>query len=483
MTSTKIDIYNPDLLIAGDWLPSSAGKRVAVMDPSNGTEIGSVPNCDPSDGAAAVNAASAALPGWAASAPRARADLLMSCYQLMMERLELLAELISLENGKALPEARREVAYAAEFFRWYAEEAVRLTGEISVAPGGRNRIIVQYQPIGVALLITPWNFPAAMATRKIAPALAAGCTTILKPATLTPLTAYAIAQIMQDAGTPAGVVNVVTTTETAKLVTSLLADRRIRKLSFTGSTAVGRLLLRQTADHVISCSMELGGNAPFIVFEDADLPAALDGVMIAKMRNGGQACTAANRIYVQESVRQQFAEQLADRMSSLVVGRASVLGTEIGPLVDQPSVDKVQALVADAVTRGAVVLTGGGRIDGDGYFFAPTVLDRVPVDARLTREEIFGPVAAVLGFTDEDEVVSAANDSEFGLAAYVFTRDLARGLRIAERLEAGMVGVNLGLVSDPAAPFGGVKESGLGREGGQHGLLEFTEIKYIAADW
>lgn len=471
------------LLIDGGWQDATGGRTLDVINPSDGTVITAISDADAEDGLAAVDAAAAAFPEWAATPPRRRAEILSRCFELMTERSEQLARLISLENGKALPDARGEVAYAAEFFRWYAEEAVRIIGDVSTSPSGANRILVQHQPIGVCVLITPWNFPAAMATRKLAPALAAGCTAVLKPATLTPLTSLAIAQLMVDAGVPAGVVNVITTTKSGDVMTPILADPRVRKLSFTGSTGVGRHLLRQAADNVLKCSMELGGNAPFLVFDDADLDKAIDGVMIAKMRNGGQACTAANRIYVQRGVQAEFASRLADRMAALTVGPGTDPSTEVGPLVDEASVLKVDALVRDALDQGARLLTGGQLPQGEGYYYPPTVVTNVPPHARMVSEEIFGPVASVIGFDTEDEVITAANDSEYGLAAYVFTEDLRRGLRVSERIESGMVALNRGLVSDPAAPFGGVKQSGLGREGAHQGLLDFTETKYIALDW
>ncbi|MET3932053.1 NAD-dependent succinate-semialdehyde dehydrogenase [Arthrobacter sp. OAP107] len=471
------------LLIAGNWQDAAGGGTVAVINPSDGTAITAIADADVEDGLAAVDAAAAAFPEWAATPPRRRAEILSRCFELMTERSEQLARLISLENGKALPDARGEVAYAAEFFRWYAEEAVRIIGDVSTSPSGANRILVQHQPIGVCVLITPWNFPAAMATRKLAPALAAGCTAVLKPATLTPLTSLAIAQLMVDAGVPAGAVNVITTSKTSDVMTPILADPRVRKLSFTGSTGVGRHLLRQAADNVLKCSMELGGNAPFVVFDDADLDKAIDGVMIAKMRNGGQACTAANRIYVQRGIQAEFASRLAARMAALTVGPGTDPTTEVGPLVDEASVLKVDALVRDALDQGARLLTGGQLPEGEGYYYPPTVVTNVPLHARMVSEEIFGPVASVIGFDTEDEVIAAANDSEYGLAAYVFTEDLRRGLRVSERIESGMVALNRGLVSDPAAPFGGMKQSGLGREGAHQGLLDFTETKYIALDW
>ena len=471
------------LLIAGQWRDAASGGTLDVVNPSDATTITAIADADVADGIAAVDAAAVALEGWAATAPRRRAEILSRCFELMTERSEELARLISLENGKALPDARGEVAYAAEFFRWYAEEAVRIIGDVSVSPSGANRILVQHQPIGVCVLITPWNFPAAMATRKLAPALAAGCTAVLKPATLTPLTSLAIAQLMVDAGVPAGVVNVVTTSKTSDVMTPILADPRVRKLSFTGSTGVGRHLLRQAADNVLKCSMELGGNAPFVVFEDADLDKAIDGVMVAKMRNGGQACTAANRIYVQRGIQAEFASRLAARMAALTVGPGTDPSTEVGPLVDEASVLKVDSLVRDALDQGARLLTGGQQPEGAGYYYPPTVVTNVPLHARMVSEEIFGPVASVIGFDTEEEAIAAANDSEYGLAAYVFTEDLRRGLRVSERIESGMVALNRGLVSDPAAPFGGVKQSGLGREGAHQGLLDFTETKYIAVDW
>jgi succinate-semialdehyde dehydrogenase/glutarate-semialdehyde dehydrogenase len=382
-----------------------------------------------------------------------------------------------------MPDARGEVAYAAEFFRWFAEEAVRINGDLSIAPSGANRMLVQYQPIGVSVLITPWNFPAAMATRKIAPALAAGCTVVLKPATETPLTAYAMAALMEEAGVPAGVVNVVTTSSSGKLISAMLHDPRVRKLSFTGSTEVGRILLREAADNVINCSMELGGNAPFIVFDDADLDKAVEGAMIAKMRNGGEACTAANRFYVQKGIAERFATAFAARMGGLKVGRGYDDDTQCGPLINKAAVERIDQLVKDAVSGGAKVLTGGTAGDGNGFYFPPTVITGVPANSEMVTTEIFGPVAPISVFSEIDEAVAAANATEYGLIAYVYTEDLKKGLAVSERLEAGMVGLNRGIVSDPAAPFGGVKQSGLGREGAHHGILEFCEAKYIATNW
>jgi succinate-semialdehyde dehydrogenase/glutarate-semialdehyde dehydrogenase len=472
-----------DRYIGGKWVPGSEGKRIDVLDPSTEKKIASVANATVDDAIKAVDAASAAAAGWAATAPRARGEILRKAFELMVARADWFAELISLENGKALADAKGEALYAAEFFRWYAEEAVRITGEIGTAPGGANKMIVMMQPVGIAVLVTPWNFPAAMATRKIGPALAAGCTCILKPATETPLTAYAMAALLAEAGVPAGVVNVLTTSTAGKVVGAMLSDPRVRKLSFTGSTEVGRVLIKQAADQVINCSMELGGNAPFIVFDDADLDAAVEGAMIAKMRNGGEACTAANRFYVQRGIADAFGKKLAERMSALQVGNGADPATKLGPLVNASTRDKVAELVTDATGRGAKVVTGGKVIDRAGYFYAPTVLTDIAPGSRVLTEEIFGPVAPIVVFDKEEEAIKHANDTEYGLVAYVFTKDLARGLRVSEKLESGMVGLNRGLVSDPAAPFGGVKQSGLGREGSHHGLAEYLETKYISTSW
>ncbi|TIO06152.1 NAD-dependent succinate-semialdehyde dehydrogenase [Mesorhizobium sp.] len=469
------------LYIGGRWQPSSEGRMIEVVDPSTEAVIASVPDATLADAASAVDAAAKAAAGWRETSPRKRSEILRRCFELMTERAEILAALISLENGKALRDARSEVAYAAEFFRWNAEEAVRISGEFGLAPSGANRIIVDYQPIGICVLITPWNFPAAMATRKIAPALAAGCTVILKPASETPLTAYALAALYEEAGVPPGVVNVLTTSTPGPVTAAMLADQRVRKLSFTGSTGVGRMLLAEAAKHVISCSMELGGNAPFIVFDDADLEASLDGAMVAKMRNAGEACTAANRLYVQAGIHDAFADGLRKRMAALHVGPGTHSETECGPMITRKAVDKMNRLVEDAVARGAKALCGGAIAEGKGYFYPPTVLRDVSPDAVMAHEEIFGPVAPIMRFDSEAEVISKANDTEYGLAAYIYTRDLARGMRVASKIEAGMIALNRGLMSDPAAPFGGVKQSGLGREGGQkHGVAEFMEAKYIA---
>jgi len=471
------------LLVGGLWVDSSDGMTFEVEDPATGEVIAVVADGSVEDGLAAVSAAYEALPGWSATPPRQRGEVLRRMFDLMTERTEELARLIVRENGKALPDARGEVTYAAEFFRWFAEEAVRGGGDLHTAPSGANRILVLRQPIGVSVLVTPWNFPAAMATRKIGPALAAGCTVVLKPASDTPLTALALGALLSDAGVPAGVVNVLPSRRSGPVVGAMLHDPRVRKLSFTGSTEVGRGLLHQAADCVVSCSMELGGNAPFIVFDDADIEAAVAGAMIAKMRNGGEACTAANRFLVQRGIAADFGGRLAEAMSALRMGPGLDEGVQLGPLVNAASRDKVAELVDGAVRDGARVAVGAGAPAGPGYFYSPTVLVDVPSGAAILREEIFGPVAPLVAFDTEQEAVELANDTEYGLVAYVYTSDLRRGLRVSEALESGMVGLNRALVSDPAAPFGGVKQSGLGREGGHDGLLEFMESKYVAVTW
>jgi succinate-semialdehyde dehydrogenase/glutarate-semialdehyde dehydrogenase len=480
-TLTGIDTPT-GLLIGGQWTDGRGGS-LPVTDPATEEVIAQVASGTPEDALEAVAAAYAALPGWAARPPRERGECLRRAYELMIARAEPLARLMVAENGKALKDARGEIIYAAEFFRWYAEEAVRNEGSLSVAPSGANRIMVQRQPVGVSVLVTPWNFPAAMATRKIGPALAAGCTVVLKPAKETPLSALAIAAALQEAGVPEGVVNVLPTTKPGPLVAAMLADPRVRKLSFTGSTEVGRGLLHTAADTVTNCSMELGGNAPFLVFEDADIEAAVEGAFLAKMRNGGEACTAANRFYVHDNVAGEFTARLADRLSSLRVGPGLDDGTDLGPLVNSDTRSKVASLVESATSAGGRLVTGGEAPDRKGYFYLPTVLDNVPRGAGILGEEIFGPVAPVVRFTDQADAIAQANSTEYGLVSYLYSRDLRRALQVAEALEAGMIGINRGVVSDPAAPFGGVKQSGLGREGGHDGLLEFTETKYIAVDW
>ncbi len=470
------------LLIGGQWSAGRAG-RLPVMNPATEDALTEVADASPEDALDAVAAAAAALPGWAARPPRERGECLRRAYELMMQRSEQLARLMVLENGKALRDARGEIVYAAEFFRWYAEEAVRIDGSLSIAPSGANRIMAIRQPVGVSYLITPWNFPAAMATRKIGPALAAGCTVLLKPAKETPLTALAVAGVLTEAGVPDGVINVLPTTKPGPLTETILADPRVRKLSFTGSTEVGRVLLKQAADYVTNCSMELGGNAPFLVFDDADVDAAVDGAFLAKMRNGGEACTAANRFYVHERVADQFGAKLSARLAGLRVGPGLEDGVDLGPLVNADTRDKVASLVESAAGDGAAVLTGGRAPDRVGYYYEPTVLDAVPAGADILATEIFGPVAPIVRFSAEDEAIELANNTEYGLVSYLYSADLRRCLRVAEALEAGMIGINRGVVSDPAAPFGGVKQSGLGREGAHDGLLEYTETKYIAVDW
>ncbi|MEV7085575.1 NAD-dependent succinate-semialdehyde dehydrogenase [Streptomyces sp. NPDC093085] len=472
-----------ELYIAGEWRTASDGERFDVLDPATGEAIASVASASAEDAARTVDTAAAALPAWAAASPRHRSDVLRRAYELLVARGERFAHLISLENGKSLGDARAEVAYAAEFFRWYSEEAVRVHGSVQTAPSGANRILVLRQPIGVAVLVTPWNFPAAMATRKIGPALAAGCSVILKPASDTPLTALAIADLLEEAGVPAGVVNVLPSRRSGAVVSTMLAMPAVRKISFTGSTEIGRTLLHAAADQVLSSSMELGGNAPFLVLADADLDAAIAGAMVAKMRNGGEACTAANRFYVHTSVADRFVQRLADAMGRLRIGPGTEEKTQLGPLINQAAVATVDGLVADAVDKGATVRTGGAALDRPGFYYAPTVLDNVPSSATILSEEIFGPVAPIVRFDDLDDAIEQANATEYGLVSYVYTRDLAEGLRVCEALESGMVGLNQGVVSDPAAPFGGSKQSGLGREGGHEGLLEYTETKYVATSW
>ncbi|MFI7699605.1 NAD-dependent succinate-semialdehyde dehydrogenase [Nonomuraea sp. NPDC049480] len=478
--STPIERVPKRLFIAGQWADAASGATMPVEDPATGQILCHVADAGPEDGRRAEEAAVAAQEEWARTAPRARSEILRRAYDIIISRTDELALLMTSEMGKPLAEARGEVAYAAEFFRWFSEEAVRIEGAYGTLPDGRNRMLLMRRPVGPCLLITPWNFPLAMGTRKIGPAIAAGCTMVLKPAPQTPLSTLALAAILQEAGLPDGVLNVVPTSGPGALVEPMLRGGRIRKLSFTGSTQVGRTLLTQCADTVVRTSLELGGNAPFIVFGDADLDVAVDGAMVAKMRNMGEACTAANRFFVHTSVADEFAARLAERMGSLVVGPGTEPGVDVGPLIDQAGRAKVADLVADAVERGAKVLAGGETPDGPGCFYPPTVLTGVDPGSRLMGTEIFGPVAAVLTFDDEDEVVRAANDTEWGLVAYVFTRDLSRALRVGERLEVGMVGLNTGLVSNPAAPFGGVKQSGLGREGGRVGIEEFLEYKYLA---
>jgi len=471
------------LLIGGEWTAGRGGATLPVIDPSTEDALTEVADGTVEDAMDAVTAAHNALPGWSQTPPRQRAEVLRKTFELMTANAEPLARLMSAENGKSLRDARAEATYSAEFFRWYAEEAVRMEGVLMTAPSGANRILVTRQPVGVSVLVTPWNFPAAMATRKIGPALAAGCSVVLKPASETPLTALYIAALLAEAGVPDGVVNVLTSTKSGAVVSAMLNDPRVRKLSFTGSTEVGRILLREAADTIVNCSMELGGNAPFVIFEDADIPAAVEGALLAKMRNGGEACTAANRFYVHEAVADEFSRVFAARLEAMRVGPGLDESTDVGPLVNEATRTKVAELVSSAADDGGKLITGGKAPDRRGYYYEPTVVDQLPADASLLRTEIFGPVAPIVRFTAEDDAIRWANDTEFGLVSYVYTQDLARGLRVSEALEAGMVGLNRGLVSDPAAPFGGVKQSGIGREGAHEGLLEFTETKYIATNW
>ena len=472
-----------DLWIGGKWKKSSDGARFDITDPATEEKICDVASATVDDAKAAVDAAQASMADWAGRKPRERAEILRKAYELIMADAERLAKLITLENGKALSDSRGEVAYSAEFFRWYAEEGVRNIGQMSVAPSSGARILVQHKPIGVACLVTPWNFPAAMATRKIGPALAAGCPVVLKPASETPLTMLALMPILAKAGVPAGVVNVIPSRRSGPVVSAMLHDPRVRIVSFTGSTEVGRKLLHEAADNIVKPAMELGGNAPFLVFEDADIDAAIEGAMIAKMRNMGEACTAANRFYVHEKVADTFARKLTDKMAALKMGNGLTEGVALGPLVNAETRDKVQELVDDAVKKGAKVATGGKAPGGKGYFYPATVLTDVPDGANLLREEIFGPVAPIQTFKDEAEVIKKANDTEYGLVAYLYTKDLARGMRVSEKLDFGMIGLNRGLVSDPAAPFGGMKQSGLGREGAHEGLMEFLETQYVSVTW
>lgn len=472
-----------DLYIDGQWREGASATRFDVLNPATEEVIASVASAEIADADSALDAAEAAMKDWAARSPRARSEVLRKAWELMTAQLDHFAHLITLENGKARADAMGEAIYAAEFFRWFAEEAVRAEGMISHAPASGARIIVQHKPAGLGVLVTPWNYPAAMGTRKIAPALAAGCGLIIKPASETPLTMLALMPLLEEAGLPKGLVNVLPSRRTGALVDHLLHDPRVRVVSFTGSTEVGRKLLRVAADQVLKPAMELGGNAPLIVFEDADLDVAVAGTMLAKMRNLGEACTAANRIYVHDTVADAFTAKLAAAMSALKMGDGTDPSVDVGPLVNADTRDTVAAFVTDAVAKGAKIECGGSAPDGKGFYFPPTVLSNVPETADCVHDEIFGPVAAIQTFSDQEEVIARANDTEYGLVAYVFSEDMKRALQVCERLEFGMVGLNRGLVSDPAAPFGGVKQSGLGREGGHEGMLEFMETQYISASW
>jgi succinate-semialdehyde dehydrogenase/glutarate-semialdehyde dehydrogenase len=467
------------LFIDGEWRPSGDGTTIDVEDPATGEVLASVASATPDDGMAALDSAVKVQASWAATPPRERGELLRSAYELLTERAEHFALLMTLEMGKPLAQSRAEVAYGAEFFRWFSEEAVRIAGRWATSPDGRTRLLTMKQPVGPTLMITPWNFPLAMGTRKIGPAIAAGCTMVVKPASQTPLTMLALADLLREVGVPAGVVNVLATARTSEVMGPLITDPRMRKLTFTGSTGVGRHLVRQAADQLLRVSMELGGNAPFVVFEDADVEAAVDGAMLAKMRNMGEACTAANRFLAHESVAEEFASGLAERMSAETLGRGTEDGVTVGPLIDERQRASVDALVEDAGSRGARVLTGGANHGDRGYFYEPTVVTDVPADADIVREEIFGPVAPVTSFADEAEALRIANDTQYGLASYIYTRDLGRAIRVGEALEFGMVGLNQGIISNPAAPFGGVKQSGFGREGGPEGIDEYLSVKYL----
>jgi succinate-semialdehyde dehydrogenase/glutarate-semialdehyde dehydrogenase len=474
-----IDSVPKDLLVGGQWRPASKGATLAVRDPSTGDALCEVADASPDDGLDALSAASEAQPDWAAHPPRERAEILRRAYQALMDRQDDLALLMTLEMGKPVAESRTEIAYAAEFLRWFSEEACRIEGSYKIAPAGGSRLLTMRQPVGPCLLITPWNFPMAMGTRKIGPAVAAGCTMVIKPASETPLSMLALAKVLEECGLPAGVLNVLTTSSSGEVMEPLIRDPRSRKLSFTGSTAVGRALVEQSAERLLRVSMELGGNAPFLVFGDADLDAAVEGAVTAKMRNIGEACTAANRFLVHESVADAFSRRLADRMGSMRMGRGTEEGVQVGPLITEKARAGVAELVADAADRGGRVLVGGEVPSGPGWFYPPTVLADVPRGARVFHEEIFGPVAPVTTFGTDDEALALANGTEFGLIAYAYTSDLRRALTVAEGLESGLVGLNAGVISNPAAPFGGVKASGFGREGGREGIEEYLEVKYV----
>jgi succinate-semialdehyde dehydrogenase / glutarate-semialdehyde dehydrogenase len=476
-----LDAVPKQLYIAGRWRDGAGGETVAVEDPATGETIAEVADATPQDALDALGAAHDTwYGGWRDSAPRERADILRRAYEAIVERADDLALLMTLEMGKPLAESRAEVTYGASFLRWYAEEAVRIDGRFTTHEAGTGRLLTMKQPVGPCVFITPWNFPLAMGTRKIGPAIAAGCTMVVKPAKLTPLSMLMLARILEQAGLPGGVLNVVTARSSGSVMEPVIRDPRTRKLSFTGSTAVGRTLMAQAADQILLVSMELGGNAPFVVFEDADVDDAVKGAMVAKMRNIGEACTAANRFHVAQPLADEFARKLAEKMGALTIGRGTEDGVEVGPLIDEDQLGKVAELVEDAVVKGARVLCGGERVDGPGHFYKPTVLVDIPDDARLLKEEIFGPVAPIKAFASEQEAIAAANDTEFGLVAYLYTADVKRALRVVERIETGMVGLNQGIVSNAGAPFGGVKRSGIGREGGPEGIEEYLEIKYVA---
>ncbi|MBA2792843.1 MAG: NAD-dependent succinate-semialdehyde dehydrogenase [Thermoleophilaceae bacterium] len=477
-----IDGVQRNLFIGGEWRGASAGATLSVEDPATGDALCDVADATPDDAAAALTAAHEAQADWAATPPNDRSEILYRAYEAINERVDGLALLMTLEMGKTVAESKAEISYAAEFFRWFSGEALRIDGQYKVAGNGASRVLVMRQPVGPCLMITPWNFPMAMGTRKIGPAIAAGCTMVMKPAQQTPLSMLALAGILEESGLPGGVLNVITASSSSKTMGPLIEDPRARKLSFTGSTEVGRSLIAQASEQVLKVSMELGGNAPFIVFDDADMDDVIEGALIAKMRNVGEACTSANRFHVAAGVADEFAEKLAARMGAMKVGRGTEDDTDVGPLIDDDQRSIVADLVEDAVGKGATALVGGNSVDGAGYFYEPTVLGGVTPDARLLKEEIFGPVAPVIAFDSEEDAIAAANDTEFGLVAYVYTSDLKRALRVCEGLETGMIGLNQGMVSNAGAPFGGVKQSGIGREGGNVGIEEYLETKYVAVN-
>jgi succinate-semialdehyde dehydrogenase / glutarate-semialdehyde dehydrogenase len=479
---TVVDGAPKQLLIGGEWRDGSGGETLSVEDPSTEESLCEIADATPDDAKAALDAACEAQASWAATSPNERGEILWRAFEALNERADELATLMTLEMGKTIAESKAEIAYSAEFFRWFSGEALRIDGYYKVAGNGASRVLVMRQPVGPCYFITPWNFPNAMGTRKIGPAIAAGCTMVVKPAQQTPLSMLALAKLLEECGLPPGVLNVITSSSSSAVSKPIISDPRLRKLSFTGSTEVGRKLIAQAAENVLNVSMELGGNAPFLIFEDADLDAAIEGAMIAKMRNIGEACTSANRFHVAEGVAGEFAEKLAERMRKLKLGRGIEDGVDVGPLIDDDQRSKVAELVEDAVGKGATAVVGGSKRDGAGYFYEPTVLGDVPESARVLSEEIFGPVAPVKGFASEEEAIAAANATEYGLVAYVFTSDLKRALRVCEGLETGMIGLNQGMVSNAGAPFGGVKQSGVGREGGNEGIHEFLETKYVAVN-
>jgi succinate-semialdehyde dehydrogenase / glutarate-semialdehyde dehydrogenase len=479
---TLVDKVPTQLFIGGEWRDASGGDTLAVEDPATGEALCEVADATPEDARAALDAAVNAQAEWAATPPNERSEILHRAFLALNERADDLALLMTLEMGKSIAESKAEIAYSAEFFRWFSGEALRVDGYYKVAGNAASRVLVMRQPVGPCYFITPWNFPTAMGTRKLGPAIAAGCTMVMKPAQQTPLSMLALAQLLSECGLPDGVLNVITSSSSSAVSEPIISDPRLRKLSFTGSTEVGRKLIAQAAENVLNVSMELGGNAPFLIFDDADLDAALEGAMIAKMRNIGEACTSANRFHVAGSLADEFAERLGERMGNLKLGRGTEEGVDVGPLIDDDQRSKVAELVSDATGKGARAIVGGKAVDGAGYFYEPTVLAGVPDGARVLKEEIFGPVAPVASFDSEEEAIAAANDTEYGLVAYVFTKDLKRALRVCEGLETGMIGLNQGMVSNAGAPFGGVKQSGIGREGGNEGISKYLETKYVAVN-